>query len=794
MKKNVVVLLTIPFLINLLGLVTITATYTIIDNEMIGIEWDYSKMETLRLNGAPMELKARPVAKKNFPLSPTDTISWRVIGGEENVRMENENGKTMLYGIKEGTAEIMCSNKNQTIYKVLDILVYENGSIVISPKVPSSHANVDSTLYFGEFDLYEDSGALKKKKASFDVDIFTAGIAFDQFRVVDQSPNFTFDLNTGHIEIKDPGESYLTIGLDGTDDLPPVTFNFDVVDDGVNVYDYDQLLYCTNKSESGEIVVLRKSFESLDASYNLSESGAPISKKSEDIECFGKPDASGKFDFKNDLYKFESTFNTKYIEAWNEFAKGNSNYNPITADRYACVRLQKSIYGNGFSLNFNNATFPTSYTIIGEGESANRVPILAKEDLFRGPLPLYLLGNPNDLFLIGMYGQDNCGLYIDGDNVIVNDVHVRNCNLGGIFDTLKYVGNVIDVKGQNAVVKNSMLRNGRNIVRTTSNLTLDNCLVENGRDFLMEITSDVYSDIDDKTPRELMTIGGEIVNMPIEEFMAPGAPGDTLMLNFLMAGSDTAETNPTLMEAMRYLQRALNHNEQTFTHEVNVKDSLFANAGIAGIVMETYFNGGFLYNAAPSMISEMLVSTGLETFVPMIPKYTSGNQSKVRLRISKDTRFYDYKTQDEMDLSNLIMENLTTIANSILGYDKEITIDQFFPLKQFVYDDAREKGYTVGSDLCIPICYYGGGFNGDEVIFEDGLDKHYSPDQEIDLVSRYLNESSGEEGTTAMVKQLMKKMVVAVSGVEPFKFSYATDGYMHGQSPDISILKNHVKK
>ena len=46
MKKNLIVLLLIPFLIALLGVVTISTTYTLVENDIVGIKWNYNDVET----------------------------------------------------------------------------------------------------------------------------------------------------------------------------------------------------------------------------------------------------------------------------------------------------------------------------------------------------------------------------------------------------------------------------------------------------------------------------------------------------------------------------------------------------------------------------------------------------------------------------------------------------------------------------------------------------------------------------------------------------------------------------
>ena len=68
-KKNLIVLLLIPFLIALLGVVTINTTFNMIDNDILSIKWDYDDMEGFQLSDTLYELKATGVNQKDYPTS-----------------------------------------------------------------------------------------------------------------------------------------------------------------------------------------------------------------------------------------------------------------------------------------------------------------------------------------------------------------------------------------------------------------------------------------------------------------------------------------------------------------------------------------------------------------------------------------------------------------------------------------------------------------------------------------------------------------------------------------------------
>ena len=50
MKKNLIILLLIPFLIALLGVVTLNTTFKYIDNDILSIEWDYDDIEAFKIS------------------------------------------------------------------------------------------------------------------------------------------------------------------------------------------------------------------------------------------------------------------------------------------------------------------------------------------------------------------------------------------------------------------------------------------------------------------------------------------------------------------------------------------------------------------------------------------------------------------------------------------------------------------------------------------------------------------------------------------------------------------------
>ena len=148
------------------------------------------------------------------------------------------------------------------------------------------------------------------------------------------------------------------------------------------------------------------------------------------------------YNFKKDVYYFETTYNKEFIRQWNSFAYTNKNYSDVKTTLAAALRVQKDFYGNGYTLNFHNLIYPTQTQTI-EGIT---IPVLAPNDIYRGALPYYSLGDPNGLPIVTVYGQDNVGMLIDADNVKVNDVVVLNANTPSSLRFLETVGTVVEVR------------------------------------------------------------------------------------------------------------------------------------------------------------------------------------------------------------------------------------------------------------------------------------------------------------------------------------------------------------
>ncbi len=606
-KKNLIILLLIPFIIALIGAAAVKTTYKLIENDIIDINWKYDATEAFKV-GSKELLEADYVAEKDYEISPGNELEW-VLTNKDKTDLEThasittENDKTYLNALSVGDVIITCKNKKGNVSKSMNAIIYDNGAIIINPEIKASQSNIDSTIYYGEFDLNGN----QKKKAEFNLNIKVVPEDYNEYLYVkDTSSNIEFDLKSGSILINDAGSANITLGINHEVPISDQSYSFDIVKDGINVYTYEDLLYCTNKSTNGEIVVLRKSFESL-SNYNLL-------KDNNNVELFGTL-KNNKFNFENEMYKYETTYNHEFIDKWNNNIETNSLNEPKINDLvYAGLRVQKDLYGNGYTINMHNLTYPTgtSEIIIDSGEKII-VPTLMPSDLYRGPLPFYSLGNHYNMPLVEAFGEDNCGIYMDGNNIKINDINMKNCDFSNSLAYLDYVGIVININGNDNTIINSRVSNGKNVIRafSTKNLEIKNSLLSNARNFLLYAGSNEYVKPNETKEYEFTLNDGTTVTSTIGEFFEKNGYGDTLLTNYAIGSFDDWLS---MYQAIQTTQEAIcddsalydSSNNLIYKGNIDVTDVFFYRSGVASIGLDTMFNGAYLYSSIPSIINTYL--------------------------------------------------------------------------------------------------------------------------------------------------------------------------------------------
>lgn len=802
-KKNLIILLLIPFLIALLGVATINTTFHFIDNDIVRIDWNYNDFEAFEVRESMYLLKAEGISEKNYPAGPGNNLVWTVKNKDETddkvyARIVQKNGSYYLEALLPGEVIVTCSNEKGNISKYMNVVIYEGGYILINPKISGSQNNVDEkNIYYGQYDLV--NGA--KTNAVFEFTITSnRDSILDTLIVKEKSDYLDVDIQNRKVTIKlgAEGKQSFTIGCESNDIAKPVTYTLNVVKDGVNVYTYDDLLNCTNRSTDGEIVVLRKSFEKY-SDYNQ------LKDSKNNVAQFGTYDSTNQsFNFRNEVYQFETTYCTDYIDKWNERIVG-TNLKEISKMVVAGLHVQKDFYGNGYQINMHDLTFPTDTqptTVLDPNGNYVMIPYPADTDLFKGSLPFYTLGDHNSGPLIEALGQDNIGMYVDGDNITICDVDVRNCDFGNILKHLQFTGTVMETRGNNITVKNSRLSNGKHVLRSYSsmNMKLVNCMLKNAMNFLLSVGTNEYVKIDENVEKEFIYYDGTTITDKVSSFLQPASKGDDVV-NLFLTGTLDGETfisyDKTIMrKAILSIQNALNDGsliERNYKGSIEVIDTLFDTSGISSISIDSMFNGPFLYSGIPSQISSLLTS-----LVGYVPSGIGGLSYPVDVKISGKTKFYDYKQPDAMDISGLINENITGFlkeAEGIFGieYNGVIDINTIFPIKTYLMEKSPKYVKDETTYVNVPIAFYGGGLNLSTVEI-DTLDikQKLSNKIEIDFLDRYLNIESTTN--TGKIKGMLLKCVTIVTGYEPFEFiCMDSSGYLYGEHASVNQLKENVK-
>lgn len=812
-KKNLIILLLIPFLIALLGVVTLNTTFNFIDNDILSIDWDYEDVEAFKLSSELIPLNAKGVNEKNYPAGAGNALTWTIENtdpSDENVYAEiiKQGTKFYLKTLLCGSFKLTCSNEKGNVFRSMDVIVYENGAIIVKPLISASGNNIDSTVYYGEYDL--SGGSKVNATIAFSITAVPETMN-TALKLESCTDNISVDIKTGIVKVLNPGDASFKVGCGDESIAQSFTYNFNIVDDGINVYTYNDLLYCTNKSTLGEIVVLRKSFESLSQAYVTDDKGNVLLDnnkpvlKSNNIECFGNYDVkTGKFSFDKELYSFTTTYNSEYIRQWNDYLTSMGSKNLVSDQVKVGLRVQKDFYGNGYTINMHNLTFPSSRI---ETTDANgnviSVPALANSDLFRGPLPFYALGDPYNMPLVMAYGQDNVGMYVDGSNITVNDINIKNCDFGNMLSNLDTVGTTMEIHGNDNTITNSRLSNGKNVLRVFSclNTTVNNSLLSNSRNFLITTGSNEYVGIDDLKEHDFIELDGSITTAKIGEYMAQGQRGDDILNNYLTANfTDKQSMKSTLLS----MQEAFNNEDiitDIYKGSLVIEDTYFYQSGIAAIALETMFNGPFLYNSTPSLVASILSNLNSDSGVPLtefISTKISGVAYPVEVTIKGNTKFYDYKEVDNVDISGLITENISSFAASVNpNYSGVIDINKIFPIKVFLINEARKNNCVYNNDgleyINIPIAYYGGGINLSTIVYETNIQNNIGDKITINFLDNYLELGQGS-GLVEILKNMMMKSVTIVTGYEPFYFECVKgNGYLFNETPKVADLIQNAK-
>lgn len=805
-QKTLPLLLVSPFVIAILSVLTIRFAVNIISEDIVDINWIYRENEGLKLNNE-MELRATPVGGKSALDDPMNELVWTVANADiedetQYATLEKRENHYYLSAKEVGFTIVTVKNLRGTVAKSFNAHVYDEGVILLNMRTASS-LGIESNRYIGQYDL----GSTTQKEASFalDIDIYPENLK-EQIVIKNISSGITFA--SDRITINDVQAKVetkeVTFGLN-VESIPNQTFRFKAVKDGYNVYNYDELLQATNSGEA-RIVVQQVHFESLENTYD-----ANGVKKYVDTELFGHYNFTTKqYAFDNEVYRFTTTYNHKYIDDWNVAA-----VNKVSNDVVAGLHIQKDYYGNGFKLNGHNLTFPYERTTNSEGVT---IATLGARNLFRGPKTFVALGDPSAAALVRAYGQDNTFLYVEGDDITLRDVNVRNADFGNNMNNLEYTGTGIDILGNNITLVNSQVRNARNTVRVYSSMNAEirNSFIGTARQALIAVGTNEFVTANTSKRGVVYDANGSIINsgntLFSNYFNYPTTPitldnydsqptnnADGLITKYLLTSNDPGGN---VYKAMRSLDNLINQvdlvkgddGKPIFKTELNIVDTYFYQSGIAAIMIETMFNGPFLYNGLPSIISSILEQLNYGTKLNNV----GGISYPSKVNLIGETRFYDYKDINSIDVNSIIGENISEALNSVegIGGDVKVTVDDIFPIRRLIESTATANGhivFTTGDgvqykNINVPIIYYGGGVNLSTVDTTNLVNRErLSSNVELDLLKYFLSSAN-----TDTITAVLRRSVLTATGFNNFKYHAYTNAYLYGENPEISNLRRNI--
>lgn len=799
-KRTLIILLVIPFILSLLTFVSIKILDNAVAVDILGIRWDYNENEGFKVSDTPYELKATAITDPDKILAKGNNLVWSMEETSADIGEieKDDDGNFYFLATNEGNVEITCSNERGTVSKHFMATVFEDGAMIINPLRKGSGSSITSNKYYGLYDLnYTEvrNDSYEKKKSSFSLTTVTYledGSRKTNNSLKECSSNVSYQ--NGVVSLKSAGKAYVTLEESGSGLYS--TYEFTIID-GVNIYNYNDLLMATNFSTTGENAVMQTSLTSLSDLYKKDDKGNYINELKESVDSetenlFGNYDFNKKtFSFDKEYYVFETTYDTRYIDYYNEDKSENEKY---SKNLIAAIHLKKNLYGNGFLINMNNLCYPNHGSI---GKDGKLTPDKEK-DYFHGPLPFVTIGDLGSTPLIEALGQDNSGIYIDSDNVTLDDIRIMNVNEVDNLYNLTYTGSVIDIKGKNVTISNSVIANGKVCVRAfdSDNLLIDNSILKNAGEFVMMVGSDSYSSYDtSKTVSETFSDGSNVSSSFSSFFDTADSGADKVLNDFVNATIDGKLQERDYASDVEKVQSYLdNTNKSTsYAATINIKDTFFGRSGVFALASESMFNGPLLYGNIPSSIVSLL-----NMLKSKLPNKNGGTSDPVKVNLIGDTRFYDWKNIESIDVSSLINENISTILQSLDMGDKTVTIDDIFPMKTILEEVASNKGLVYKDStgkkyINTSIAYYGGGLNV-SVIENQTTSSYntYSEELNVSLLDRVIN--SNGSGMRAMLVDC----VVVTIGSHDFRFvingkEESSNPILLEESPKNEDLKKNYK-
>ena len=758
MKKKALILLSlIPFLIALFAFVTSSYVIRSVEQDIQNIEWNYKENTSFLMKDGLVKLNANPIYDETYPLSNGNDLIWTSSDTSVANIISKEDG-FYLQPLKEGRSVITCSNSKKSIVKSFNaIIVGDGGAVIVNPLIPFSQQSISGNKIVGTYDdLSKYGDATFDSKLKLEVEIVgSSSLSLNEI-IVTNSSNIKYNKNNHEISYLSDGPAFIEFDnpYSSTGDA---RLDFNIVK-GFNIYDYDDLLSVTNKTDKSYTSILRVNLESYD---NTFDSNGKLKKA--DTKLFGHLDENGKLkSFKDDVYKYKSTYNTSFIDQWNNYVnEGNQGVDGIIEPNcIAGIHFKGDIFGNGFTINTHNLVYPSKVKDVVIDGVQHKIASLGKDDLYRGPLKYVSLGNPTDSAndikpIFALNGEDNSSFYID-DEIYIDDINLKGSDYTSNLTNYQYCGNVLNINADNVNINNSIIENGRNVVRSYSsmNLEINNSLIRNGMEFLFRSGANEYNSVD-YNKDIIYKKNGSYVKSSVKDYFRPmrydniqqDYSADSILTYSIMHNTQINEFigSPLLnyseqdyLDAVSSITNGLTNldgiidekGNKTFKGTTTLNKVFFANSGISAISLDTMAQGSFIENNTTSLFGLII---GM--YMPFLPKDLGKTSYPTKVILKGDCRFYDWKNKNNLTYQSLIEQDIKSLIVSHGGlgdgFSVEITEDDYLPIKKLLLDNYSSS-ILKDDKLNLPFYIQGGGVNLSEIVVDDNMKDIFTNKLEID--------------------------------------------------------------
>ena len=629
--KIILLLLLIPIILVVITFSTTTKVKLPIEQSIEGLVLEHDLKEAVTYQ-VPFKLYAHTI-----PSTFNDEIIWTT---SDKTIATVEDG--YLISHKEGVVSITARVEDGSFEKSFKAYICEESDypkyVVINNSLDTL-GGISSEYCYGEYSIVNS----KFSEANLELSIDVLPLNVSQEFTLEAVTN-NIAIENGKVLIKDGGKATVK-ATSKADPSISDTYSFNVIDEGVNVFSYEDLLACTNNSPDGKKVVMQTNLESVNNAY-LGEALLPNTK------LFGYGD---KDNLSFDYLTMDSTYDTTFLD----------NMHRDKTIKMA-INFKDDVYGNGYTINLHEMAYPSE-------ELNDGTPVLGKNDLFTGTKSFV------EMVAFKISGQDNIGFGVTKDNVIIDNINLKNCNNVTDLTYLDLVGTTLEVMADNVTIKNCIISNGRNVVRSFSsaNLMIDNCLLQYAREFILKLGSNSF----------LKPEPGhnEIPLSPSKqmEFLSP-IPYD--------------EDGNILSDS-----------------SCHVNDTYFYKSGFFSICIDTLFAGEVLYNGNINNNPIPMLGGGLYNI--------AGTSYQTNLHISGDTRLYNWVDVSKLDASSLIESSLDTGDSDFTEYfDIANMIKNMVSNTNFIFRNKDNTDDVVHGG----IAFYGGGRNLSTCTIDDNLLDGYS--------------------------------------------------------------------